>query len=243
MDEDMMKTIGLIGGMSWESSKTYYQLLNEMTRDRLGGLHSARLVMVSLDFNDLEPRLRAGDWDGITAILSDAARRCVLAGAESILIGSNTMHRVHANIAAAAAGIPCFHIAEVTGAALARDNRKTAGLLGTRFTMQAPFFAEILASHHNITTIVPTPEEQDMINRIIFDELCVGVISPESRTIYLDIMQNLQTRGADAMILGCTEIEMLIKPEHTDLPLYDTTRCHVGAAMDWALDLPDGTCR
>lgn len=237
-----MKTIGLIGGMSWESSKTYYSILNEMTRDRLGGLHSARLVMVSLDFNDLEPKLRAGDWDGITAILSDAARRCVKAGAETILIGSNTMHRVHAEVERAA-GVPCFHIARVTGAAMTRDNRKTAGLIGTRFTMQAPFFADELATHYNIDTIVPTLEEQDIINQIIFDELCVGVLNSASRSIYIDIMTNLHTRGADAIILGCTEIEMLIKPEHINLPLYDTTRCHAGAAMDWALDLPNGTCR
>ncbi|MGB2062103.1 MAG: aspartate/glutamate racemase family protein [Candidatus Puniceispirillales bacterium] len=238
----MMKTIGLIGGMSWESSKTYYSILNEMTRDRLGGLHSARLVMVSLDFHDLEPKLRAGDWGGITAILSDAAQRCVAAGAESVLIGSNTMHRVHADVERAA-GVPCFHIARVTGAALASDQRKTAGLLGTKFTMQAPFFADELKAHADIATIVPMPDEQDIINQIIFDELCMGVIKSDSRKIYQDIMTSLQNRGADSIILGCTEIEMLIKPDHAVLPLYDTIRCHAGAAMDWALDLPSGTCR
>lgn len=237
-----MKTIGLIGGVSWESSKTYYSILNEMTRDRLGGLHSASLVMTSLDFNDLEPKLRTGDWDGITAILSDAARRCVLAGAEAVLIGSNTMHRVHKEVEDAAA-VPCIHIARVTGAALARDHRKIAGLLGTKFTMQSSYFADEMARHFNIKTIVPTPAEQEIINQIIFDELCLGIISDTSRNIYKDIMISLQNRGADSIILGCTEIEMLIKPEHSTLPLYDTTRCHAGAAMDWALDLPSGSCR
>lgn len=240
--ETSMKTIGLLGGMSWESSKTYYNILNQMTRQHLGGYNSARLVLISLNFNDIEPKLRTWDWDSISAILVDAARRCELAGAESILICSNTIHHSFEAVEAAI-DVPCFHITRVIGAALARDNRKTVGLLGTKYTMQSGYIANELASHSDITAIVPTTDEQETINQIIFDELCHGIINEISRQTYLEIMQSLYQRGAEVIILGCTEIEMLIKPEHTDLPLYDTTRCHAGAAMDWALGLPAGTCR
>ena len=237
-----MKTIGLIGGMSWESSKTYYAIINEMVRDQLGGLHSARMVMVSLDFNDLEPRLRASDWDGIAAILTEAGQRADRAGAGALLIGSNTMHRVYPEVSKAL-DIPCFHIATITGKALEKDNHKKVGLLGTRFTLQQHFFAEELAKSFGIETVVPEADEMTEINRIIFDELCLGVITDASRQNMLTIMDHLASRGAEAVILGCTEIEMLIKPEHTSIPLYDTTRLHAGAAVEWALDLADGACR
>lgn len=237
-----MKTIGLIGGMSWESSKTYYAIINEMVRAQLGGLHSARLVMISLDFHDLEPRLRAGDWDDIAAILTQAGEKADKAGAEALLIGSNTMHRVYAEVAGRL-NIPCFHIAAVTGKALARDQHKKVGLLGTRFTMEQPFFADELANSYSIDTLLPDPAEMAEINRIIFEELCLGVVSDASRQTMIEIMDHLAAKGAEAVILGCTEIEMLIKPEHTAIPLYDTTRLHAGAAVEWALDLPEGACR
>ena len=237
-----MKTLGLIGGMSWESSKTYYAIINEMVREHLGGLHSARLVMISLDFYDLEPRLRAGDWDGITAILTQACQQANKAGAEALLIGSNTMHRVYDEVSGML-NIPCFHIATITGKALARDNHKKVGLLGTRFTMEQTFFVDELTKFYGIETILPDAAEMTEINRIIFEELCLGVISDMSRQTMLRIMDRLTLKGAEAIILGCTEIELLIKPKHTLIPLYDTTRLHAGAAVEWALDLPDGACR
>ncbi len=237
-----MKTIGLIGGMSWESSKTYYAIINEMVREHLGGLHSARLVMISLDFHDLEPRLRAGDWASIAAILTQAGEQAHKAGAEALLIGSNTMHRVYPEVAGKLT-IPCFHIAAITGKALARDNHKTVGLLGTRFTMEQPFFAAELSQSYGIETLLPDAAEMAEINRIIFDELCLGVVSDASRQNMLTVMDRLSSQGAEAIILGCTEIEMLVKPHHTSIPLYDTTRLHAGAAVEWALDLADGACR
>ena len=229
-----MKTIGLIGGVSWESSKTYYAYINRMTRDRLGGLSSAPMVLMSLNLADIEPLLSADDWQGVAEIVCAAGKRAEDAGAEALFIASNTLNRVQPELAAHV-GIPCFHIARATGEALARDNRKKVGLIATRFTIEQGFHAEILAKEFNIETIVPDQQDIAALNQIILEELCLGIINDKSRTRYLAAMERLTARGAEAIILGCTEIEMLVKPEHTKIPLYDTTKIHATYAVDWAL--------
>ena len=229
-----MKTIGLIGGVSWESSKTYYAYINRLTRDRLGGLNSAPMVLMSLNLADIEPLLSADDWQGVAEIVCAAGKRAEDAGAEALFIASNTLNRVQPELAAHV-GIPCFHIARATGESLARDNRKKVGLIATRFTIEQGFHAEILAKEFNIETIVPDQQDIAALNQIILEELCLGIINDKSRTRYLAAMERLTARGAEAIILGCTEIEMLVKPEHTKIPLYDTTKIHATYAVDWAL--------
>ena len=229
-----MKTIGLIGGVSWESSKTYYAYINRMTRDRLGGLNSAPMVLMSLNLADIEPLLSADDWQGVAEIICAAGKRAQDAGAEALFIASNTLNRVQPELAAHV-NVPCFHIARATGESLARDNRKKTGLIATRFTIEQGFHAEILAKEFNIETIVPDQQDIAALNQIILEELCLGIINDKSRTRYLAAMERLTARGAEAIILGCTEIEMLVKPEHTKIPLYDTTKIHATYAVDWAL--------
>ena len=229
-----MKTIGLIGGVSWESSKTYYAYINRMTRDRLGGLNSAPIVLVSLNLAEIEPLLLADDWQSVAKIVSAAGKRAQDAGAEALFIASNTLNRVQPEVAAHI-NIPCFHIARATGEALARDNRKKIGLIATSFTIKQGFHAEILAKEFGIETIVPDQQDIEMLHRIIIEELCLGIVTDKSRTTYLAAIERLTARGAEAIILGCTEIEMLVKPEHTKIPLYDTTKIHATYAVDWAL--------
>ena len=229
-----MKTIGLIGGVSWESSKTYYAYINRMTRDRLGGLNSAPMVLMSLNLADIEPLLSADDWQGVAEIICAAGKRAEDAGAEALFIASNTLNRVQPELAAHV-NVPCFHIARATGESLARDNRKKTGLIATRFTIEQGFHAEILAKEFGIETIVPDQQDIAALNQIILEELCLGIIKDKSRTRYLAAMERLTARGAEAIILGCTEIEMLVKPEHTKIPLYDTTKIHATYAVDWAL--------
>ena len=229
-----MKTIGLIGGVSWESSKTYYAYINRLTRDRLGGLNSAPMVLMSLNLADVEPLLSADDWQGVAEIICAAGKRAQDAGAEALFIASNTLNRVQPELAAHV-NVPCFHIARATGESLARDNRKKIGLIATRFTIEQGFHAEILAKEFNIETIVPDQQDIAALNQIILEELCMGIVNDKSRTRYLAAMERLTARGAEAIILGCTEIEMLVKPEHTKIPLYDTTKIHATYAVDWAL--------
>ena len=229
-----MKTIGLIGGVSWESSKTYYAYINRLTRDRLGGLNSAPIVLMSLNLADVEPLLSADDWQGVAEIVCAAGKRAQDAGAEALFIASNTLNRVQPELAAHV-NVPCFHIARATGESLARDNRKKVGLIATRFTIEQGFHAEILANEFGIETIVPDQQDIAALNQIILEELCLGIINDKSRTRYLAAMERLTARGAEAIILGCTEIEMLVKPEHTKIPLYDTTKIHATYAVDWAL--------
>ena len=229
-----MKVIGLLGGMSWESTTTYYSLLNRMVSDRLGGLHSAQLMLVSVDFAPLEACLRSGDWEKIATILSMAAARAEAGGADCLLLCTNTMHKVSAQIEAAIS-IPFFHIVDVLGEALQAEGRQTVGLLGTAFTMQSPEYRDRLKSGFGIDVLVPSDDEQAEVNRIVFAELCLGRVLDSSRQVYLDVMDRLASRGAEAVILGCTEIEMLVKPEHAALPLYDTTALHARYAIDWAL--------
>ncbi len=229
-----MKTIGLLGGMSWESTSTYYRLLNEGIKQRLGGLHSARLCLHSVDFAEIESLQHKGDWPATAAILSRAAQQVEAGGADFLLICTNTMHKVADEIAASI-GIPLLHIADATAAALLAKKVTTVGLLGTRFTMEQDFYKGRLTEQHGITVLVPEPEEQAEIHRVIYDELCLGKTESSSRQFFLQAMAALQARGAEAVILGCTEIAMLIGPDDTPIPLYDTTEIHCLAAIDFAL--------
>ncbi|MBD0686315.1 aspartate/glutamate racemase [Pseudomonas sp. PSB18] len=229
-----MRTIGLIGGMSWESSAEYYRLINQQVRDRLGPLRSAQLLMHSVDFGPVEQAQHAGRWDDAAAILVDAAQRLQAGGAECVVLCTNTMHKVAAQIQSSIS-IPFLHIADPTSQAAIDGGTVTVGLLGTAFTMEQDFLKERLSAQ-GLTVLVPDAEERQAVHRIIYDELCVGVISPASRQVYQQVIESLTRRGAQAIILGCTEIGLLIKPEHSALPLLDTTHLHARAAVAFALD-------
>lgn len=229
-----MKTIGLIGGMSWESTVPYYRLINEAIRQRLGGLHSAKIVLVSVDFHDVERLQQAGDWAGAGAMLAAAARLLEAAGADFLVLCTNTMHKVAPAIEAAV-GIPLLHIADPTAAGIVRAGHSTAGLIGTRFTMEQDFYRERLSARHGLSVIVPTEEDRATIHRIIYDELCMGVVLPASRHVYRRIMQSLVAQGAQAIILGCTEISLLVSQDDAGVPLFDTAAMHAQAAADAAL--------
>jgi aspartate racemase len=229
-----MRTIGLIGGMSWESSAEYYRLINQQVRDRLGPLRSAQLLMHSVDFGPVEQAQHAGRWDDAAAILVDAARRLQAGGAECVVLCTNTMHKVATQIQSAIS-IPFLHIADPTGQAALDGGTVTVGLLGTAFTMEQDFLKERLSAQ-GLAVLVPDAEERQAVHRIIYDELCVGVINPASRQVYQQVIESLTRRGAQAIILGCTEIGLLIKPEHSTLPLLDTTHLHARAAVAFALE-------
>ena len=229
-----MKTIGLIGGMSWQSTRTYYDALNEAVAERLGGLHSAEILMRSLDFAGLEAAMRRGDWALIERRLGDEAATLEQGGAGCVLLCSNTMHKLYDSIVPRV-GIPLFHIADTLGHALAADGLTRAGLLGTRTTMVEDFFATRLLDGFGIEVIVPDEGQIETIHTIIFDELCRGIVRDGSRDAYLEIMDDLASRGAEGIVLGCTEIEMLVKPQHHALPLYDTTLLHARHAVEWGL--------
>ena len=228
-----MRTIGLIGGMSWESSAEYYRLINQQVRDRLGPLRSARLLMYSVDFGPVEQAQHAGRWDDAAQILVDAARRLQAGGAECVVLCTNTMHKVAGQIQAAI-DIPFLHIADPAAQAAVEAGALQVGLLGTAFTMEQEFLKDRLAAR-GLTVLVPQADERQAVHRIIYEELCVGVISESSRQVYQQVIASLEQRGAQAIILGCTEIGLLIKPEHSTLPLLDTTELHARAAVDFAL--------
>ena len=213
-----MKIIGLIGGMSWESTKIYYEYLNEAARDRLGGLHSARIIMVSVDFAPIESLLKQRDWDGIAPYLVTAARQLEAAGAECVLLCTNTMHKLAPDYRTYIYSF--FHILDVLGMALQENGHKQAGLLGTMATMQNEEIADMLASRYGVSAIVPDARDMDIVNQIIFDELCLGQVHSASCNTYLEIMNSLNARGAEAIILGCTEIAMLVSSADTAIPLY-----------------------
>ena len=229
-----MKTIGLIGGMSWESTIPYYRLINETVRERLGGLHSAKVVVYSVDFHDIERLQHAGDWEASGEILAGAARSLAAAGAEFLVLCTNTMHRVAPAIATAAA-IPLLHIADPTATAMRRAGYSTVGLLGTRFTMEEAFYRERLSERHGLRVLVPGPEDREIVHRVIYDELCQGVVTAESRGEYRRIMASLASQGAEAIVLGCTEISLLVSPQDSVVPLFDTTALHARAAAEEAL--------
>ena len=230
-----MRTIGLLGGMSWESTQTYYRLINEAVRDRLGGLHSAQCVLYSVDFEPIEQLQSAGAWEAAGAILADAARRVESAGADFLVLCTNTMHKV-APLIEAAIEIPLLHLADATGAAVKSAGFQTVGLLGTRFTMGEDFYRGRLAERHGLEVLIPSEPERELIDRVIFDELCLGQCLDGSRRQYLEIIDRLTRHGAEAVILGCTEISLLVKPTDTSVPLLDTTAIHAKKAVEWALD-------
>ncbi len=228
-----MKTIGLIGGMSWESSLLYYRLINEGIKLRLGGLHSAKLLMYSVDFAPIEELQHAGDWDATAEILADAARRLEAGGADFFLIGTNTMHRVAEQVAAAVE-IPLLHIADATAEVLLEDGVSRIGLLGTAFTMELDFYRSRIEAS-GIEVVVPELHDRQMVHDIIYQELCLGKVDGDSREVYLAIIDRMRAENIDGVILGCTEIGMLIQQQHTDLKLYDTTAIHAELAVAKAL--------
>lgn len=228
-----MKTIGLIGGMSWESTQTYYRLINQNVREQLGGLHSAKVVLYSLDFAEIEVLQRNGDWEGTEKILISAAQSVKAGGADFLLICTNTMHKVAPQVQQAS-NMPLLHIADATAKALKQDGVTSVGLLGTRFTMEQTFYRERL-DQQDISVIIPDDNERDAVHRIIYEELCRGIINPDSKVAYLDIIGSLAARGAQAVILGCTEINLLIQASDTQVALYDTTEIHAAQAVELAL--------
>lgn len=228
-----MRTIGLIGGMSWESSAEYYRMINQDSKARHGGHHNAKSVMVTVDFAEIEALQRAQDWDALGARMAEAGRQLERAGADFVVLTTNTMHRVFDALEQAVA-LPCVHIADPTGAALTAAGIERVGLLGTRYTMELPFYAERLRTRHGLDVLTPDAAERDDVHRIIYDELCHGIVTPESRATFAAIVARLAQRGAQAVILGCTEITLLIGPHDVALPVFDTTALHARAAVELA---------
>lgn len=227
------KTIGLIGGMSWESTTLYYQIMNQETASRLGGLNSARIQLTSLNFAEIAALQKAGEWERMAEILADSARMLEQAGADCVLIGTNTMHRVAPQVQNAIQ-VPLLHIADITAEAITATGLRKVGLLGTRFTMEQPFYKERLAAA-GIETLIPGEANRVEVHRIIFEELCQGKILADSRWRLLNMVEELHSQGAEGVILGCTELPMLLQQHACPLPLFDTTTLHAKAAVNFAL--------
>jgi len=219
--------------MSWESTIPYYRAINERVKERLGGLHSAKVILFSVDFHDIERLQHSGDWDAAGAMLARAARSLELAGADFIVLCTNTMHKVAAAIERSVS-IPLLHIAEPTAQQIRDAGHVTVGLLGTRFTMEQAFYRERL-EQWGLAVVIPTEVEREIVHKIIYEELCLGKVLPESTSAYQAIMDNLAKAGAQAIILGCTEISLLVQQKHSAIPLFDTTAIHALAAADMAL--------
>lgn len=228
-----MKTIGLIGGMSWESTELYYRWINEGIKERLGGLHSARIVLVSVDFQEIELMQREGDWDRAAELLAAAAKSVEMAGADLLLLCTNTMHKVAPQVAAAV-HIPFLHLADATAMRIEKAGFKNVGLLGTRFTMEEDFYKSRLLAR-GLEVIVPNAADREIVHRVIYDELCLGKIKDASRQAYLGIIDGLKDRGAECVVEGCTEITLLVEQQHTNMPLFDTTAIHARAAVEYAI--------
>lgn len=228
-----MKTIGMLGGMSWESTQSYYRALNLGVKQSLGGLHSAKILLNSVDFAEIEALQHEGNWDATAVILGDAAVTLETAGADFLMICTNTMHKVATQIQERI-GIPILHIADATASVLQKDGVKKVGLLGTRFTMEQDFYRERIEAE-GIKVIVPESNARDLIHSVIYKELCLGKINPDSKARFLNIVDALAAAGADAVILGCTEIALLIKQSDSNIPLYDTTAIHAEQAVLLAL--------
>jgi len=229
-----MKTIGLIGGMSWESTQGYYRIINEGVKRELGGLHSAQVALYSVDFEPIEQLQHRGDWDGTAEILCRAAQSVAAAGADFLLICTNTMHRVAPQVEAAI-NIPLLHIADATAEQLLAAGVQTVGLLGTAFTMEQAFYKGRLADHYGLEVVVPNTEDRALVHRVIYQELCLGQVEAASKAEYLRIIDALVEQGAEAVILGCTEIGMLVDQSDTAVKLFDTTAIHAEAAVSRAL--------
>ena len=225
-----MKTIGLLGGMSWESTTSYYQLINTGVNQALGGLHSAKIVMYSVDFHEIEQFQRQNQWAESAALLANAAKSVELAGADFVLLCTNTMHKVAAEIEQAIS-IPLLHIADATAECLVKQGISKVGLLGTRFTMEQDFYKGRLTERFGIEVIVPSAPERDLVHSVIYEELCLGHICESSRAQYIEIINTLHQAGAQAVILGCTEIGLLVSQKDVEVPLYDTTKIHATAAV------------
>ncbi len=230
-----MKTIGLLGGMSWESSLEYYRLINQLVRERLGGLHAAQCLLWSFDFAEIEALQAAGDWDGAAQRMVEAAQALERGGADALVICTNTMHKLAPHVEAAMS-IPLLHIADTTAQQIVQDGLNTIGLLGTRYTMEQDFYKGRLIERFGLKVITPEAADRTIVHQVIYDELCQGRVHDESRREYLRIIDQLVEQGAQGVILGCTEITLLVKPEHTAIRLYDTTYLHALAAVEWALD-------
>jgi len=230
-----MKTIGLIGGMSWESTQSYYQLLNQGVKNKLGGLHSAKIVLVSLDFAEIAVLQQQQDWPQMAEILIKAAKQVEAAGADYLLICTNTMHKLAEQVQAAVT-IPLLHIADAVGENLIQHNFKKVALLGTQFTMEQDFYKQRLADKFAIDVLIPDTQGRETVHRVIYDELCKGIISPESKAEYLTIIDDLTQQGAEAIILGCTEIALLVQQSDTSIPLLDSTALHCAMALENSLN-------
>lgn len=229
-----MKTIGMLGGMSWESTTSYYKAINEGIKSALGGLHSAKICLYSVNFDEIEKLQHQGDWDGTGRILSTAAKSIEAGGADFLLICTNTMHKVAPEIEKVIS-IPILHIADATAEKLKEDGITKVGLLGTQFTMSQDFYKGRLVEKHGISVIVPNSEDQKIVHDIIYQELCLGKTFNNSRKKYLEIIDTLHQQGAQAVILGCTEIALLVKQNNTKVPLYDTTEIHAAHAVKFAI--------
>jgi aspartate racemase len=230
-----MKTIGLLGGMSWESTVPYYRIINETVNERLGQLHSARIVLYSVDFQEIERLQHAGEWQETGRILAGAAVRLESAGADLLVICTNTMHKVAPHIEKTIR-IPLLHIADATADEIGKAGLKTLGLLGTRFTMEQDFYRGRLEERHGLTVLIPDQDDREVVHRVIYQELCRGKVREESRERYKAIVERLASRGAEGVILGCTEIPLLLRPQDARLPVFDTTAIHARRAADLALD-------
>jgi len=231
-----MKTIGLLGGMSWESTELYYRWINEGVKQKLGGLHSAQIALVSVDFEEIERLQHQNQWDQAGAVLARAAQQVAAAGADFLLICTNTMHKVAPQIERAI-DIPLLHIADATAERIKAEKMNTVGLLGTNFTMEQAFYKGRLENRHGLEVIVPSEVDRQIVHRVIYEELVLGRVQEESRNAYLRIMRQMQEEGAEGIIEGCTEIVLLVQQEHTDIRLFDTTAIHAEAAVAKALEL------
>jgi amino-acid racemase len=229
-----MKTIGLVGGMSWESTAEYYRIINQRVKEKAGGFHSAKIVMYSVDFEEVESRQTRGEWPELAAMMIGAAQRVERAGADLLLICANTMHKM-ADEVQAAIHIPLLHIADAAAAAVKSRAFQTVGLLGTRYTMEQDFYKERLRVKHGLDVLIPGEKEREIIHAILYNELCLGEIKEKSRQVFQEIIAGLEARGAQGIILGCTEIPLIVSPKDYRIPLFDTTALHAGAAVDYAL--------
>lgn len=229
-----MKTIGMIGGMSWESTASYYKALNEGVKERLGGFHSAKICLYSVDFAEIEELQHLGQWDETAQILCSAAQSVESGGADFLILCTNTMHKVAAQIEQSV-GIPLLHIADATAEELVANGVKTVGLLGTQFTMEQEFYRGRLQDRYEIRVLTPSESDRALVHSVIYSELCLGSVVEQSRTEYLRIISELSGAGAEAVILGCTEIALLVEQSHTEVPLYDTTAIHARRAVSLGL--------
>jgi aspartate racemase len=228
-----VRTIGVLGGMSWVSTAEYYRLLNTQVAERVGGAHSARLAIVSVDMGVFDGLMRAGDWAEAGRLLAEDARKVEAAGADLFILATNSLHNVWDTIVAGVT-IPSIHIGDATGDALTAAEHRRVALLGTRYTMELPFLTGRLADRFGIEALVPDERDRELVDRIVFDELVRNVLRPESRAAYVDVIARLAAHGATAVIFGCTEIGLLLQPEDVDLPVFDTARLHVAAAVEAA---------